>query len=409
MIISDFLKRLNLDKGVVGGSIILLVTINIFFVLNYFFHFAMARMLSVADYGIVVTLYSVLYLLGIFTESIQTVISKYSAQESKIGKLKNIIKKSYKKAFFASSLAFIIYLLISLFLVKILEINYSLLAFTGLVIFASFLLPIGRGALQGTKRFKFLGFSMIVEALTKFVFAIFLVLIGWAVFGAMAATLIGIYLSLLVAFIGLRKVFSEKEIKAETPGIYRYTAPVFIVTLSVLFLFTLDVIVARAFFSPDLVGYYAIASTIAKIIFFGTQPISKAMFPLSTESKTKKSSKNVIKTASAILGVLIALAILVVSIAPEILVRIFTGRFIPEASSILIFVAIAISFVSFANLILLYKLSRGKTKGYWFLLFFIIIQVLAMWLFHATLLQFSLAFLVSAGIFFIGSLLLLNK
>ena len=124
------IKKL-LQNGIVRGSLILLVTINIYFALNYFFHFAMARMLPVAEYGILVTLYAILYILGVFTESIQLVVSRYSTKEKDLGKIKNLVKKSIKKSVTFALYLFLIYLIIAIFLSNLLNIEYALLGYLG--------------------------------------------------------------------------------------------------------------------------------------------------------------------------------------------------------------------------------------------------------------------------------------
>ncbi len=69
----DFRK---FSKSLMGGSIILLISINIFNALNFLFHFFMARMLTISDYGILAALMSIVYVLTIPSEAIQTIISK---------------------------------------------------------------------------------------------------------------------------------------------------------------------------------------------------------------------------------------------------------------------------------------------------------------------------------------------
>jgi O-antigen/teichoic acid export membrane protein len=59
----------------------------------------MARMLSIIDYGILAALYAIIYILGIFIESIQTVMMKYSSGENDNGRLKSLLKKTLKKKF----------------------------------------------------------------------------------------------------------------------------------------------------------------------------------------------------------------------------------------------------------------------------------------------------------------------
>ncbi|MCU0642503.1 MAG: hypothetical protein MUF61_02915, partial [archaeon] len=84
----------RLNRALLGGSLVLLITFNIFNLLNFIFQFAMARMLSPADYSILAVLFSIIYMTGIFGEPIQTIIAKFSASEKNTGKLKNLLSRS---------------------------------------------------------------------------------------------------------------------------------------------------------------------------------------------------------------------------------------------------------------------------------------------------------------------------
>ena len=70
---------IKINRALLGGSLILLITFNLYALINFFFQFSMARMLSIADYGTLAALYSIVYFMGVFAEPIQTVITKYSA------------------------------------------------------------------------------------------------------------------------------------------------------------------------------------------------------------------------------------------------------------------------------------------------------------------------------------------
>jgi hypothetical protein len=87
----------------------------------------------------------------------------------------------------------------------------------------------------------------------------------------------------------------------------------------------------------------------------------------------------------------------------------FTGKIIPESISILFYVAIAVSLVAITNLILLYKLSIGKTRHYFIFLVFPVIEVLLLTIFSHNLVEYSIALIVSAAIFLWGTIVLLDK
>lgn len=401
---------LKLHGDLIKGSLVLLIAFNIYNALNFFFHFAMARMLSVADYGVLATLFSIIYFLGVFTESIQTIITKYTAKEEDKGKLKNIFKKSFKKAYFASLIIFLIYLIAAIPLSPLLKIDYLLIGLNGLMIFIALFTPINRGILQGKKKFLPLGINMILESTAKLALAMLFAFIGWKVYGVMIGVISGVSIALAFSFLHIRGIIKEKEEKAETDDIYGYTKPTFLILLAIFIFYGIDVIIAKIYFPAEIAGSYAIASILAKTIFFGTQPIGRAMFPLSVENKSEKGkSENVFSNALSILVLMIIAALALFYFFPEIIIKIFSGKDVPEAAAILFFIGLAIGLFSLANLILLYKLSVGKIRGYWILFVFVIIEVFLLSYFSKNLFQFSIAFITSAAMFLWAAVVLIRE
>ena len=400
---------MNSRKTLLKGSIILLITFGLFNFMGYIFHFAMIRSLSVSDYGILATLFSIIYILALFSESIQTVIAKYSSSAKSNSLLKSLFKRTFKKALKLSFILFIIYLVISIPLSSLLKIDYSLLALNGLIIFTIFFMPISRGIMQGRKMFMSLGLNMIAESTSKLIFPIIFVFIGWKVYGAIAGVVLATFISFASSFFMLKDIFKAKEGNANTSGIYNYTTPVFVIIFTILIFFSLDIIIAKIVFSPENAGYYAIASILAKTIFFGTQPISKAMFPLTAENKSSGKNKHkIFLNALGIIFILIISSLLVFYFFPDILIKISSGKIIPESSSILLYLGIAMSLISLTNLNLLYKISLGSMKGYFYLPFFIVIEAIIMYVFSANLVEFSLAYITASAIFLWGSSVLIR-
>jgi O-antigen/teichoic acid export membrane protein len=224
----------------------------------------------------------------------------------------------------------------------------------------------------------------------------------------------------------------------------------------------MDVLLAKLFFADNIAGAYAVASTLAKTIFFGTHPISRAMFPLTAEhEKNSKKSENVFKNALALILVALAAALIMFYLFPAFLIKVFSGKIIDDSAKILVYIGIAISLVSLTNLVLLYKLSIGKIKKssvkiylgaaillalgvvlvllYYYqviaplvvyalsagivlfftyclikkydvgLFLFIIIEVILFELFNADLMQFSRAFITAAAVFLFGAVVLLGE
>lgn len=400
---------MKINKKLLKGSVILLVSFGVYNFLNFMFHFSMARILSIADFGILAALFSIVYILSLFAESIQTIITKYVSSETDSGKIKNVLKRSLKKALKISVALFVLYALISIPLASLLKIPYSLVLLTGLMVFIVFTIPLTRGILQGKKQFSALGFNMILEGLLKVGIAVLLALIGWRVYGAILGLIAGTFIALILSFIPLRKILSSKEKRAKTKEIYKYSTPTFVIIFTILVFFSIDVIMAKIVFSPNVAGAYAIASILGKTIFFGTNPISRAMFSFSSSEKNKKKYENLFFNALIITLLGIFAALIIFFFFSDLIVSIFSGKNVPLADSILFYLGIAISLISLANLNLLYKLSIGKTKGFQYLPLFILIEIVLLWYFSANLFQFSLAFINASAIFLWFSTVILGK
>jgi len=366
----------------------------------------MARKLNTAEYGILATLFAIIYILSVFTESVQMIITKYSANEEDTGKLKNLFMKSSKKAIFISFLLFLLYTVLSIPLSFILKINYFILFLTGFIIFLTFLMPISRGIMQGRKRFKSLSINMVIESGSKLILGLVLVYFGFKVYGAIIGVIAGSLVAFCFSFLSLKDIFSAKEKDAEITGIYNFAKPVFFITLLVILFYSLDVIIAKIFFAPEIAGAYATASMLGKIIFWGTLPITKAMFPLSADSKkSKKELENIFLDSLFILLLGAITGIILFYYFSEGFIFLFTGKIIPQAYSILFYLGIAFGLISFANLLLLYNLSLGKFKRYKFLFIFPVIEIFLLSYFSKDLVQFSVAFITSSAIFLWGTIL----
>ena len=426
--------KLNHARVLFKGSIILVITFGIFNVLNYFYHFSMIRKLSLADYGLLATLFAIIYIVSIFAESIQTILAKYAASENDGGKLKNLFRRSIKKATSFALLLFVAYVT-SIFILKygsiflaskflslphgaalILEklgnLPLGLVIFNGIIILGIFLSSVGRGIMQGKKMFGRLGISMIIEGVIKLVLGVLFVYLGWRVYGALLGPIIGAFVAFAYTLIAIAPIRKMQEKRISTPEIYKYSWPVFITTLTVLIFYNLDIIIANIVFDRDTVGLYAITALIAKTIFFVTQPINRAMFPLAAEQKlksAKKESYNVLMWASISIFICVVAILAVIHLFPEFIILIATGKSLPSIESLLFYAAIGTSLLSFANTWILYQLSQGKVRHAALFPIFLVVEAILLYTFSANLLEFVLAFMASSAIFLWGSIVLLKE
>jgi O-antigen/teichoic acid export membrane protein len=203
--IFDLLKKDTLAKQ----GLLLFSANFIFQSLNFFYQFAMGRLLGPADYGVLGVLFSIAYLLLAPINTIQTVLTKYITTflaEKRLGAIKFLFTKSLRKIFIVSFITFIVFLSISYWLSKFLNIdNVWYIVVFGTFFLIAFITALVRGFLQGLQKFKLLGVNLLVEGASKLSIGIMLVLIGFKLYGAITAITLSLSLAFILGFVYLSK------------------------------------------------------------------------------------------------------------------------------------------------------------------------------------------------------------
>ena len=88
---------------------------------------------------------------------------------------------------------------------------------------------------------------------------------------------------------------------------------------------------------------------------------------------------------------------------------IFSGRVVIESIQILFLLGIAMGFVALANLVLLYKLSLGKSKGGIYLVGLVFVEIFLLFYFSNNLVQFSVALITSSAALLWESIFLVDN
>lgn len=391
------------STGLLGGSALLLVTLNLANALHFVFHIAMARMLGPAGYGALAALLAILYVLNVFAESVQTVVARYASREPAPGRLHDLLRRALRKGGRATVAMLLLYLAAAVPLGRWLRIPYPLMALFALSLVGVGLLPIHRGALQGRKRFGGLGLNMIWEVLAKLGIGIGLVWAGAGEYGAVAGVSLALCFAFAVSFLPLREVYRAPVEAVAVPDIYRYSLPVFVVTATVMGFYSLDVLLARAFFPDVAAGGYAVASFLGKSILLGTAPVTKAMFPISTQAQGRGGAGRVLAGTLGILAVCVAPVIAAFALFPEPLVRAVGGQAYQQAAGLVLPLGIAMTLMSFSNALLLYRLSTGSLRFYAWLPVLIPLEAGALAVSHATPARFAWTVALMNAVFLIVS------
>ncbi len=356
---------------------------------GFFYHFYMGRVLGPADYGILGAMLSLLYVILVLFNVIQTSTAKFTSEfhaRKHMHKIAYLMVKGLRKLFFFGILGLAVYAA-GVFIIppfaRIPVVTYLLL---GIAVPFLFVLPLNRGILQGIQNFKQLSWNMIAEGVGKVGMGILLVALGMGVNGAVLGIVFSHVFALAATFLPLRQFLKHRGEAFETRKVYRYSIPVLLSMLILTFMYSIDVLLVKHYFDEVHAGYYASASLLGKIVFFASLAITTVMFPKAVAlEESKKSSKHILYKSMALVGILIAGALFFTVLFPKFVVLLFFGKAYLSITNILWLFALVFSFFSLAYLLALYNLSQNRGWFVWILAFFLVLEVLGIALFHQSL------------------------
>lgn len=369
------------------GGFILFIGMNILNLGNYIFNVLMGHLLGPADYGIFVSLMAFLTIISVPSGVLQTAAIKFSSvflANQEEGKIKYLLNYLSKKTILFSFLVFIVLIIFSLPLSKFLKIStfYPLiiLAFS---IPAVFLLPINRGILQGMQKFISYSINLILEPVFKIAISILLIGLGLKINGALTAYVLSLYLVYLASFFFLKNIIKQKDSKFNQEDILKYSLPVLIGFLLINIISSIDIIFVKHYFTSQEAGLYSCLSTISKIVLYFSLPFVSAMFPKISDLFTKnKKHVSILMQTFGIVTVLSLIIMVIFTLFPETVVKMLFGSQYLVISSYLGKMSLAMFLLILINVFFNYYFSIGKYKFIIYFVFFSILEISLLILFH---------------------------
>src|SRR3990167_2233018 len=401
-------KRI-LAHELISGSLYLFLGAVVSSFLAFLLNLFLARNLVPSDYGIFASLISLIILITIPALSINTIIVRFATDyfsKGEMGKGAKLYKETLKILSFFSLLIFGIFVLLSFPIMSFLHIDniwYVILA--GLIIALSYITVINTAFLQSLLKFNFLSFVNVASALIRLLSGVFLIILGFRVFGGLFAIISMSIVSFVLAFIPLRFVLREKGGTTSIFGKekFSYAIPT---TVAIFFLtsFTsMDVILVKHFFNSSDAGLYGGLSLIGKVIYYFTGPITMVMFPLLIKRHTRGENFNNLFYLTIILVSLSSISISIFYfIFPAFVINLFSGgREYVGAISYLGLFGLFITLFSILNVLVSFFLSLKKTFISFFVVSAALLQIFLIFIIHD-----SIVHVISISIF-VCSLLLI--
>ena len=354
------------------NSLILFVLMMSSNVCNYVFQITVGNMMAVKDYGVVNTVLAIVGILSIPTTIITMISARYialSASKGNEDEISSVLQLLFRFIILVGVILLFFGFIGIRRITQIFNLDSAGYVAGALVIaIVNLIFSVTSGTLQGLKKFFPYGVQTVLTAGGKLAFSILLILLGWRVYGVIAAMLCGIILAIVY---GLHHMKSYIRHTFQYQGgsiidveeFIRYAIGTIVVQSCVIALTNGDVLLVKAFFSDQDAGIYSSAMVIGKIAMYVSTAVIATLFPLVVERNQKGESTAPILKKALFYGGGMALACAVGMITlGKYVIGILFGERYAAAIVYLPYVCLFVVPLTFISILTNYMLAVGKTK-----------------------------------------------
>ena len=394
-----FITRIKsfLSHPIITGSAVLVVGSMAANVINLIYQVGMGKILDPADYGTLLSLYSVLYILSIVPTSSSVSIVKFISSAKNKRERSGVYSAVNRLIFYIAVGGSIVVVLLSPLIAKFLNIADVLsVILTAGVFFFTLVTLVNQSSLQGILKFMGVVVPNFVLSVVKLVLGVIFIFLGLSVRGAMLGVVIGAGIAYLLSLKLVNGYFSGKSNYIfHMKRFLKYSGPVLVQAFAFTSFFTVDVILVKHFFSAHDAGIYATVSTLGKIVYFGAAPVASVMFPHISGRHARGEKYYKLLAGSIGLTLFISFGVLILYLfIPDLIVNLLYRSKYLAAAPLLFLMGLFIAFHTINNLLVNFFLSIDKTKIVMLPFFVAIVQIVSLWFFHNSLAQVIMISLV---------------
>lgn len=356
-----------------GGTLVLGATV-VTSALGVAYTIAMARLLSPAEYATLVTLLSVLGVAGLPAGPMQAVVARVTALSIGQGATDPtaVVVRAFRARIGGIAVSAVALGAFSVpWLAGFLQIDDASLVWMAVpVVGLGLVQPLLRGLAQGRSRFGLLAGAAIIDIGAKVAGGIGLASVGFAVRGALVAMLaggIGSFLFVLGAFRRERlgRTVADSNVSR---GLRKSTTASDVATFlafgGLTSLVTLDAVLVKHQFAPDLAATFAVLSVAGRSLFWATGAITTVLLPVvARDAGAGKRGRGALWTGLALATVVAGSGELAFVMAPNLVVSILFGPVYAQAAPLLPIFGLGSLCLSLASVVLTWLVGQGRRAG----------------------------------------------
>lgn len=383
-------------------------------VLNYAFTLVMGRMLNVAAFGEIAALFALQLVTGVPGATLTVLSAKFVGQFSGRGQAAYIVRfmRGGRRMAWATAIATTVcLLLVAPWLAAILRLSSIPLALFALLSGMGTVLAYEQGALQGLHRFGAVAVANVLPTVVKLALGVLLVWMGWGVEGVMLALLAGTGIGWLYAATshrdvsrptGVADVVSDQDFPRE--AVRSHGRIILSVTLLSALFTNVDILLAKAFLSPEGAGQYSALTVVGKVVLYGAGAFSAVVLPLAASS-----ADHAARRRDMLMWSLSAAGLLAVGVAagftlfPDLAVHLLLGSAYAGVGEYLSGYAWAMAMGVLGTLLTNYLIARGRRAAFYPLLAGLVVELWLLATWHAAIGDYVLANVVCNAVLLLAA------
>jgi O-antigen/teichoic acid export membrane protein len=376
-------QRRNVRSLVLGGSLVMLVSMMLVNGFNFAYNVFMARVLGPSEFGHINAAITILLIVSSVSLSFQLVCAKFVARNEGLGAKSAIVKSLLGKAWVASLIiAGILFIAQKPFAAYLNLPDHWILGLLALGVAVYAPLGVKRGAMQGLCFFPRLGGNFVVEAFTRFAFGVGLVIAGYGVLGAVGA----ISAAVVMAYF-LPPMPRELRVNAVTgePASFAEALQAIVFFIGQVIINNIDILLVKHFFPAEPAGIYAAVAQIGRLLYFVCWfGIVNAMFPVAAARQNQKKSE-ALGLPMLLVFAISCVFVLVAALFPHFIMGLIFGSKFINIGPLLALYAVATGLYSLSVVLIAYEMSRRIANTGWLQLLISGALVLVIGSFHQDL------------------------
>ena len=293
-------------KAIKGFSIVFFISIISAFV-GYLIRIVLARNLSVAEYGLFFSVFTMISFLAIFNnlgvpEALVKFVSEFLVKK-KFNQIKSLIIISFLAQVLTGFILAIVLFFLSNFLAKTYfktQLAVPVILWFILILFLYNLRTLVKNIYQAFQRMVTYALMYLIENILILVIILFFLIFRKGIFIAIYSHILAYVIILIFFTAGLFKVFNFLEHKfivkkKDVKGLFKFGLSIMFKGLGAVIILYTDTLILTYFRSLEEVGIYNVVVPTVMMLMFFTNSIAAVIFPMVSELWTRKKKDYLVK------------------------------------------------------------------------------------------------------------------